>query len=323
MSHPPYHLRKNKAADRFALIEAIRRLHKLGAELEEYTYYGLGGPYLEDMRLIYEFCPEIPMVSIEDNNETYRRQDFHRPCAGVTLKLQQTDMKSYIALYEPKERKSIFWLDYTELEYTCFDDFITLLGKITAGSMVKITLRADPKDYWYNPRLKKKWKVEEFSKKFEALLPNQSAYPPWASQDFAYLVQEMLQVASQQALPATASSLSFQPISSFYYSDGTWMFTLTGVIWPRNDKAAVERAFNGWEFANLSWARPKLIDIPDLSTKERLRLQRCLPRSKSRGAILRAELGYLIDEDVSKTEAALEQYAAFHRYFPYFFRGIP
>ncbi len=323
MSHPPYHLRTNKAADRFALIEAIKRLDKLGGKLEEYTYYGLGGPYLEDMRLLYEFCPEIPMVSIEENEEIRKRQDFHRPCASGTLQLKKTNVKSFIDLYEPSDRKSIFWLDYTRLAYTCFDDFITLLGEIASGSMVKITLRADPRDYWwYNHRSMRRKKIEEFRKKFATVMPTQSAYPPWASKDFAYLVQEMLQIAAEQALPA-AMPLSFHPVSSFYYSDGTWMFTLTGVIWPRNDKAAVERAFNGWEFANLAWARPKLIDIPDLSTKERLRLQRCLPCSASRGATLRAELGYLIDEDILKTETALEQYAAFHRYFPYFLRGVP
>lgn len=323
MSHPPYHLRTNKAADRFALIEAIRRLDKLGGNLEEYTYYGLGGPYLEDMRLLYEFCSEIPMVSIEEDEEIYKRQDFHRPCASGILQLEKSDVKSYVDLYEPNDRKSIFWLDYSGLEYTCFDDFITLVGKVASGSMVKVTLRADPRDYWYNPRSMKRKKVEEFRRKFAAVMPDQSAYPPWAYNDFAYLVQEMLQIAAEQALPAVATLLSFHPVSSFYYSDGTWMFTLTGVIWPRNDKAAVKRAFDGWEFANLTWTTPKLIDIPDLSTKERLRLQRCLPCSGSRGATLRVELGYLIGEDIPKTEDALEQYAAFHRYFPYFLRGVP
>lgn len=323
MNPPPYHLRVNKAADRFALIEAIRRLNKLDGNLEEYTYYGLGGPYLEDMRLLYEFCPEIPMVSIEENEEVYKRQDFHRPCASDILQLERSDVRSYIAIYDANDRKSIFWLDYTRLDYTYFDDFITLLGKVASGSMVKITLRADPRYYWYNPKSVKRKKVEEFRSKFAGVMPSQSAYPPWAPNGFAFLLQEMLRIAAEQALPPVATRLGFHPVSSFYYSDGTWMFTLTGVIWSRDDTAAVERAFDSWEFANLTWTGPKLIDIPDLSTKERLLLQRCLPCSGSRGATLLTELGYLIDEDIPQTEAALDQYAAFHRYFPYFLKGIP
>jgi hypothetical protein len=323
MSHPPYHLRTNKTADRFALIEAIRRLERLGGGLQEYIYYGLGGPCLEDMRLLYEFYPEIPMISIEEDEEICKRQEFHRPCSIATLQLENNDMKSYITLYESNDKKSIFWLDYTAFHYTYFNDFTTLLGKTACGSMVKITLRVDRRDYWYDPHSMKKEQVEEFQKEFASVLPTPSVRPSWISGNFAYLVQRMLQIASEQALPAAATKLMFYPVSSFYYSDGTWMFTLTGVIWPRDDKAVIERAFGDWEFANLTWARPKLIDIPDLSTKERLLLQQLLPCSGPRGATLRAKLDYLINENILETEAALEQYAAFHRYFPYFLRGIP
>ena len=86
MKHPAYHLRPNKAAERFAFIEAIRRLERLSESgLADYTYHGLGGPYLEDFRLLYEFCPDIDMVSIESNDETYKRQRFHRPSSKVKL----------------------------------------------------------------------------------------------------------------------------------------------------------------------------------------------------------------------------------------------
>jgi len=318
---PAYHLRTNKAADRFALIEAIRRLPRLGVDLEEYTYYGLGGAYLEDIRLLYEYCPEIKMVSIEGSPDIYQRQKFHQPCG--TLKLENCDMRSYIGQYEPNDAKSIFWLDYTELRYGCVDDFIALLDKVIAGSMVKITLRADPRDYWNKPADIRRRKAEEFRGEFRLVLPKQSARLPREFGRFAYMVQEMLRIAAQRALSAQTTQLAFQPVSSFYYSDGTWMFTLTGVVWPRNGHGAIERAYRNWEFANLTWGRPRLIDIPDLSTKERLHLQQFLPCGAPRGATLHSELGHLVEEDVPKTEEALEQYAAFHRYFPYFLRGVP
>ncbi|MCM2464760.1 O-methyltransferase [Methanoculleus oceani] len=320
MSSPPYHLRKNKAADRFAFIEAIRRLSKLGGDLDEYTYYGMGGPYLEDMRLIYEFCPEVQMVSIEEDPDVYLRQGFHLPCGIIQLK--NCDMCSFIAEYESLDSKSIFWLDYTGLDYTHFEDFMTLLGKVAQGSMVKITLRANSRDYgWDKPEEERARLIEEFHRKFSEVLPNPNTDLPRENLKFTSLVQEMLQIAAQEALPAVAD-LAFHPVSSFYYNDGTWMFTLTGVIWPRKDRRVV-KAFKSWEFANLTWENPKLIKIPDLSTKERLHLQKLLPCNGQRGKILSAELGYLIDENAQKTEEALEQYAAFHRYSPYFLRGTP
>ena len=156
MRSPAYHLRPNKAADRFALMEAIRRLPRLGdGGLEKYTYFGFGGPYLEDFRLLYEFCPDMGMVSIESEEEVYKRQKFHRPIR--TLKLIWDEVSSYIGRYDPGANKSIFWLDYTGLEYSSFQDFKALLGTVAENSMIKVTLRSEPGDYWTfrPPQLKK------------------------------------------------------------------------------------------------------------------------------------------------------------------------
>ena len=318
MRHPAYHLRPNKMADRFAFIEAINRLGRLNAGgLRNYTYHGFGGPYLEDFRLLYEFCPDMRMVSIEKEAETFKRQDFHRPCG--TLKLVHDDVTSYIARYNPANRKSVFWLDYTGLEYSCFEDFKALAASVLPGSMIKVTLRAEPKDW--RPRGKEGDKAVEFSQKFANVMPNPASTLPRRLHDFAALLQTMLQVAAQQALPPSATATTFLPVSSFRYSDGSAMFTLTGVVCEDSGKPEVEAIFADWKFANLTWAAPKLIDVPTLSTKERLHLQRLLPSAT--GEKLRRSLGYLIDDDAQKTETALEQYVTFHRYSPYVLRGIP
>ncbi len=325
MRHPAYHLRPNKTADRFAFIEAIKRLERLSkGGLGDYTYHGFGGPYLEDFRLLYEFCPDIGMVSIEHEEETYKRQKFHLPCR--TLKLVKGDAKSYIAHYDPGNMKSVFWLDYTGLEYDYFEDFKALLGTVVENSMVKITLRCEPKDYkdyQASQDKNKRQKAEEFRAKFAAVMANPSADPPMSKLDFARLLQEMLQVAAEQALPPTATNLIFAPVSSFYYSDGTGIVTLTGIVCQSANKSELELAFDDWKFSNLTWGDPKLIDVPVLSTKERLHLQRLLPSSATTGKTLREKLGYLIDNNIPKTEAALQQYADFHRYSPYVLRGVP
>src|SRR5688572_13337398 len=115
MSHPPYHLRLNKAIDRFILIEEIRKLEKISSlSLNAYTYYGLGGPYLEEFRILSELCPDLNMVSIEKDIETLKRQKFHLPCK--TLRLESGEMKSFLNNYDAQDEKSIFWLDYTKLD---------------------------------------------------------------------------------------------------------------------------------------------------------------------------------------------------------------
>ena len=87
MRHPPYHLRVNKAIDRFLLIEILEIL-KVHCRISDYTYYGFGGPFLEDCRLIHSRCPEIKIVSIERDKDTFKRQKFHRFSKSVDLKCE-------------------------------------------------------------------------------------------------------------------------------------------------------------------------------------------------------------------------------------------
>jgi hypothetical protein len=283
----------------------------------------MGGPYMEDFRLLYEFCPEMQMVSIENNSETYKRQEFNLPFR--TLNLIEDDMSSFIGRYNPGDHKSVFWLDYTSLAYACFQDFAALLEIVAVNSMIKITVRSDPREYWHaRPAVRpNKKKAEQFRRTFEAVMPDASINPPRAPEKLACLIQDMLQIASEKALPSGASGNSFVPVSSFYYSDGTWMLTLTGIVCDSDKIKAVERAFVNWEFANLYWNMPTRISIPVLSTKERLHLQRLLPSETASGCRLRECLGYQIEDDQQQSEEALEQYAAFHRYSPYFVRGMP
>jgi len=319
MKHPPYHLRPNKAIDRLFLTEAIRRLDRW-AKLSEYVYYGLGGPFLEEFRLLYELCPEIQMVSIEENENTYKRQQFHLPCG--TVRLKKMEFKSFIAQYEPKDEKSIFWLDYPDLTYGNFEDFRALLEKISEKSMLKMTLRAEPRDYFAKHGERVGIGGERFRRQFGALMPDSTVDPPRTHDEFAFLLQEMVQVASQRALPS-ALPLQFQPVASFYYADQAKMFTITGVVCRRDGAAEVEQVFQDLRFSNLHWAKPTFIDVPFLSTKERLHLQRFLPCDKDVGRVLRQALGYLIDSDQAHTEVTLRQYADFHRYYPYFIRAVP
>ena len=326
MSAPAYQLRPNKAADRLALMEAIRRLTRLGdVRIEDYTYFGLGGPFLEDFRLLHEFWPDIQMVSFESERETFKRQEFHLPFR--TLQLFEEDISSYINRYDPGELRSIFWLDYTNLQYSCFEDFEALLGTVAEYSMIKVTLRCNPDDYWMlnppDPPKLKEARAKKFRRNFERVLPSQFVNPPREQTKLASLLQDMLQVTTQRAIPAPADIRTFVPVSSFYYSDGTGMFTLTGIVCDSGKVGEVEKAFLDWELANLRWGQPKRIALPVLSTKERLHLQGFLPSGQGAGCKLLEELGYLIEDDIPHSEEALEQYATFHRYSPYFIRGNP
>ena len=100
---------------------------------------------MEDFRALYEQCDELQMVSIEKDENTFKRQQFHIPFCGAQLLNQ--DIFQFIDDYESNGQKSIFWLDFTDLKYRNFEYFELLMSKVGLGSMIKITLRADAKDF--------------------------------------------------------------------------------------------------------------------------------------------------------------------------------
>lgn len=302
MRHPPYHLRVNKAIDRFLLVEILDIL-KRHCDISNYTYYGFGGPFLEDCRLIHDRCPEIKIVSIEKNQQTFKRQKFHR--FSKNLDLRREDFASFLAGFSSNEGE-FFWLDYTDLRLSHFEEFMSVLGKVSEKSVVKITIRSESYE--------KEW--EDFEREYGQLLP-----PSPKKTDierplpFTNLLQEMLQIASEQALPPSGESV-FQLLDCSRYSDQTHMLSITGIVCNKNEVSKIRRWFKKW---NLDWTDSRRIDVPTLSTKERLHLEKCLPTKKRTGLSLSRALGYRIDDSGNNIDK-LKQYEEFYQYYPYFAR---
>ena len=79
----------------------------------------------------------------------------------------------------------------------------------------------------------------------------------------------------------------------------------------------MRQRFKNW---NLDWEDPRRIDVPILSTKERLHLEKCLPTKTKTGRSLSRALGYRIDNTESQHLEKLKQYEKFYQYYPYFAR---
>ena len=313
MKHPPYHLRVNKAIDRFLLVEILDIL-KTEYKMSDYTYYGFGGPFLEDCRLIHDRCPEIKIVSIERDEDTFERQKFHSFSAN--LDLIYGDFDNFIADFSSSGRE-IFWLDYTNLEIGHFDDFKSILQKVSENSVVKITVRAELPSNAGSRNRDRKWR--NFQEKYSEILPSTVQQEDIEKlPNFINLLQEMLQITSQQAFSASGESV-FQLLNSSYYKEPTRMLSVTGIVCNKSKVPEIERWFKNWKFINIKWEEPYNIDVPILSIKERLHLERYLPTGDPTGCALSEVLDYRIDEDEKHLEK-LQQYEKFSQYYPYFAR---
>lgn len=313
MTTPAYHLRTNKAIERLLFIESLRHLVE-PAKASNYTYYGFGGPFLDDFRLIHENFPLMSMVSLEREGEVFKRQEFHLP--NGKIKLRKCEFSDFLSEFNPDEKPCIIWLDYTKLRYGSFEDFMQLLPMLPDGSIVKITLRAEHTDY------QSKDKKQLFMDWFSKVIPAGVKSPPFGFENFCLLLQDMLQIASQRAF-FDASDVSFQPISTFCYKDRAGIMTLTGQICSKERKVESIRRFKGWRYSNLYWKKkPLKIEVPYLSTKERLYLQSLMPCESAPVRTIKKALGYTIHEDAAVSSLQLKQYSEFYGQYPHFIRAF-
>jgi hypothetical protein len=314
MRHPPYHLRLNKAVDRGLLVETLRRLDAR-PELAGYTYYGFGGPFLEDCRLMGARWPELRLVSFEANEETFKRQCFHKFSSRVEL--MPCEFGDFLTTFHGTGTE-IFWLDYTGLTREMFNELQDLLTKAAPGTVVKVTLQAEPQCDALSDTSVEKFR-RKLRKNFGGLLPDDQGGDRFRPGEFPQYVQGMVQIAAQQALPASAGT-TFQLLHSTVYADSLRMLSVAGIVCARDEAEDIKAAFSSWKFANLTWARPTTINVPALSVRERLRLDEFLPSASNGGGLLAEKLGYAVDRSPAANTRQLQQYADFHCYYPYLAR---
>jgi hypothetical protein len=328
MKHPPYHLRVNKAVDRLMLVDVVRSLSS-DQRYREYTYYSLAGPFLEDLRVMDHYFPDMRLISLEANEQTFRRQEFHK--FNSRIDIRRTTFRNFISAdYLPGE-KDIFWLDYTDLRYPHFEEFQQTLQKVPPGSVVRITLRAEPEfdieslNNRVSPEEISKVRAslqEDFESEFKKVLPHPVPSAFDTPKNFVSSVQNMVKRAASIALDTPGSSCDFLHVHSVYYSDNTIMISVTGIVCLRNEIDRFKSQLSSMKISDFEWNLPRIINIPSLSIKERMLLEKYLPISSEEdsGSILFEKLSYKIDDSDKRCKQQLAHYAEYFRDYPLFIR---
>lgn len=325
MKHPPYHLRTNKAVDRLLLVDVLRPMLPDAG----WTYYSLAGPFLEDLRVMDHHFPEMRLVSLEKDDQTFARQKFHK--FNARIELINKPLREYVTNdYEPGER-DVFWLDYTDLTLGNLEQFQVILTSVPNGSVIRITLRADPDVDIADlsgkladeeiDRLKDKLQAQ-FELRFKEVLPNPVPAATGDRREFAYTVQLMVQQAASKALDTSGSTRTFLPVQCTRYDDNTQMLSVTGVVCARAAETQMKTVLQNVRFRNFDWSPPSHIQIPALSLKECFKLEEYLPTATGvdSGENLSGVLNYRIDYTDKGTKKQLSQYADHHREYPRFVR---
>lgn len=326
VKHPAYHLRTNKAVDR---LEWIRQISKVIVNERKSEYFSLGGPFLEDMKLVHSNFPGMRLTSIESNAQTFNRQKFHKFCSKIEL-YNKTIEDFLVHDYEPNDQ-AFFWLDFTELSTECFRAFRTVLTVAPHKSLIRLTLRAEPSRVLSEAgvhlteaqKLEIQGRIDKaFSDDFGAILSHDAPRSPLCSaSDFARTVQLMARRIASEALDRK-SERDFKHISTARYDDGSQMISITGIVLDREqiNESSVQLKSIGLPLTD--WPIPGRIDVPILSLMERQTINKVLPSNKSAnlGSRLAKRLKYNIDNGEKRSAAALEHYADHYLAYPSFLR---
>jgi len=325
MKHPAYQLRPNKAIDRALLLKAIEIMEKF-CDLSKHTYIGFGGPFLDDMRLISQHFPQMRYVSIERDEDTHKRQRFH--CNSKRLRFVHSTIGTYLKHEFSSDTLSIFWLDYIgDASPSNLEEFAEVLELVGCPSIVKVTVSAqfdhtllDAAQHFLNEEEVNKIRraqIEDIQRKFDDYLDREITEDDLEVRQFATVVQSMFRVVAQRTLQSLGGKV-FQLVHSCRYADGPQMLTLTGFVCETSECKRIQRKYRKWSHANLDWNEPEHIDVPNLSLKERLLLEKHLPSFEGTGKALQRCLGYMIDENPTSSERKLRQYQDFHQFYPMF-----
>jgi hypothetical protein len=119
----------------------------------------------------------------------------------------------------------------------------------------------------------------------------------------------------------TLSGVTIRPLAIFSYSDGPHtMLSSTWIILPAPDaeKFVRDRSIASWPFLAQSWDRVTRINVPDLSTKERMQIDRMLLSNADQE--IAASLSFLIGSDSADSVEQISQYRRHYRHYPNFAR---
>ena len=345
---PPYHLKTNKAIDRFLLLELLKNI----SDYSQYEYIGFGGPYLEDFKLFQHYYPDISLTSVEKDEDIYKRQCFHR--ISSKIKLIQKDIDYFFEKIYSAKKKAIVWLDYTDLSESNFTNFQEALQKIPVGSIVKFTTKAELPDttlYDFRDNLldslrqsskENNWspvilpQIEQLIQDsldtsvaerklrtaLNGLIDPKTNFENIDKEEFLKILLKAINTAAQKALQDYVHK-QFQILHVCYYSDMTLMLSVTGICLDPEHRVEEMAPFQNYKFLfNESSQEIQKIDVPILSLKERLLLESYLPckfkNPEDIGHYLASILSYPLGRSPSRNKKQLALYNDLYNYYPVF-----
>ena len=319
-----YDLRPNKFVERQLFVELLAKV--CTDSPDEYVYVSLGGPQLEDQRLVHQRLGFKKLVSLEADSSIHKRQLFNRRPSYIECRNESSDefvddFDAFMDSYD--NEKFVIWLDYSQANARRKQviEYETLFNRLTDGDLIKITLNANPdtlaqKRSEESPDDVQKKQLEELRKQLDDYLPRNLEHTKMTEHDILPILSGAIEHAS---LNAVRDDLGSQPVplGSFAYADGYHqMLTIT----VRRTRKTEVKSFcenlksHEWEYLPSEWKDVTRIDVPHLTVIERLYIEKMLFSDDH--CIIHKNLPFSFHRDPQQSLKILEEYAAHYRRYP-------
>jgi hypothetical protein len=306
----PYQLRPNKAVDRELFLSLLSRL---GAtlRLENYKYIGLGGPFLEDFRLLHARIGIHKMDCVEIELNVHNRQKFNKPIESINC--IHSSLEEYLDTHDFAD-PIILWLDYTDpktipQQIQTFSRQVTLLP---VRSVIRITMNANPASLGKPDDSLKidelEWRLQRFKERLADYCPANLHADTMTRKNFGRTLLEALRLAVEKQVLDMRDRKIYWALAT-YYSDGQPMITATLIISKPGDDD-IASILKNWEFVSEP-KNPLVLDLPALSTLERLIMESSdNPKAKLEFELPKSDMN----------EDPFVSFKRFYRVFPHFSR---
>lgn len=316
----PYNLRQNKAIERGLYIDLLARIGRY-RNISDYTYVGFGGPFMEDFKLMHSELRISSMISIEADANVVKRQQFNMPLACISISEKRS---GEFLLDHEFSGENIVWFDYAapkDLPQQ-LAECESLIAKLNAGDVVKVTVNA------HSSSLGEPETGDLLDYRAAVAMKRLGGYGPMivepddvTANSYPKLLLKAIDSAMKRGV-AGSKELYVQPLSAFVYKDGQQMLTATAIVLKHNQKQEFfeKSRLESWAYGCLDWTVPLSISIPDLSMKERLRIESLLPGATPQEIV--ESLGYFVGANEREASELMRNFVRYYRLSPSYSRVV-
>jgi len=325
----PYHLRVNKYVERQLFVETLEAVDKW-RPLKGGYYVAMGGRQMEDFRLIHNRLGVERMRSLEQDSSMKVRQEFNRPLGFVEC--TDTSTSDFLVgldgfVDSVGGSPLIVWFDFASAKdrQAQLREAQSLVTGLRDGDVIKITMNGEPKSF--GEQRDGESGVAMRRRRAENLENRLGGFTVAGSIDSSKVnhvgVAGAIGCAIWRALQGGCRSSAgpkARLLSSYRYTDGMHqMVTVTAIL---ISPEMVEEFEGEMQKRHIrlpergGYDRPELIDVPDLSIKERLTIDSFLFDKEIDELV--DELPFFPNSEKEKAKGMLERYVTHYRRYPSF-----